>query len=349
MNSGFSEILEECLRLMESGAGVEACLARFPEHADDLRPYLQTIAELRTVGVPAPSHAAFECGRRALLERVAQGSQPVTIGGEHMNLLNPLNWLRAPVLYKVGAAAAALVLLAGAGIGASAAAGGGNPLSGVLNVLQISDDEDAVAGEADSEADAQADEDIVTDGGEADQGETMQPPGAAVSGQVNGCGYFNTGLNDDGTARTRYQVFCDGLHVIVNHEDIEPWISQNGPTDDLYEAARVILESPRGTVDEDALAAALETAQAYIDGLNGDEAVESFNFFGSLAALNRLQGSNGPPEGAPQGPPEGIPQGPPEGAPQGPPEGAPQGPPEGAPQGAPEGTPQGPPTVGVQP
>jgi hypothetical protein len=45
--SEFDNILDECLELVLKGEGVEACLARYPEHAAELEPLLRTALETR--------------------------------------------------------------------------------------------------------------------------------------------------------------------------------------------------------------------------------------------------------------------------------------------------------------
>ena len=65
------DALAECLEALEGGADLEACLTRWPEHAENLRPLLEFRAQLLASDVPTPPPAAFQAGREALLEKVA--------------------------------------------------------------------------------------------------------------------------------------------------------------------------------------------------------------------------------------------------------------------------------------
>ncbi len=73
-NDSFMDVLDECVELLRKGAGINACLERFPEHATTLAPLLATVAqlqELRPVPARAPEMAAqrraeFMAATRAL-------------------------------------------------------------------------------------------------------------------------------------------------------------------------------------------------------------------------------------------------------------------------------------------
>lgn len=47
-----SEIFEECVQRLAAGESLERCLARYPAHADQLRPMLETVIALRKLPVP---------------------------------------------------------------------------------------------------------------------------------------------------------------------------------------------------------------------------------------------------------------------------------------------------------
>jgi hypothetical protein len=71
-----SDVLDECLTLLtEDHLSVEACLARYPQHAAELRPILQIALEMRRTPQPEPSRAAFRAGKRRMLEAVRQREQ----------------------------------------------------------------------------------------------------------------------------------------------------------------------------------------------------------------------------------------------------------------------------------
>ena len=72
-----NDVLDECLTLLEgdqvtrsaerSRRSLEECLARYPQHAADLRPLLEIALEMRRVARPTPSLAAFSAGKRRML------------------------------------------------------------------------------------------------------------------------------------------------------------------------------------------------------------------------------------------------------------------------------------------
>ena len=62
----FEEILTDCLASLDAGATIDECLARYPQHAEQLQPLLQIAEGLRTQPAPRLSSRAFERGRAAL-------------------------------------------------------------------------------------------------------------------------------------------------------------------------------------------------------------------------------------------------------------------------------------------
>lgn len=126
-------ILIECLQALEGGADLADCLARYPQHADALRPYLELRAEILSLEMPQPTAASYEAGRQALLERAVSAHAE-----EGKRLGRP--WLLLPKSVRSLAGLAAvsfvLLLLAGGALGASAA-GGFDPARDVLSALHI--------------------------------------------------------------------------------------------------------------------------------------------------------------------------------------------------------------------
>ncbi|MFN8410822.1 MAG: DUF5666 domain-containing protein [Anaerolineales bacterium] len=66
------DILEICLQELEKGADLDALLARYPEHASELRPILKAAIAARSIAAPAPSEDAIRRGRAKLLQRAAE-------------------------------------------------------------------------------------------------------------------------------------------------------------------------------------------------------------------------------------------------------------------------------------
>ncbi|MBI1886069.1 MAG: hypothetical protein HYS09_07150 [Chloroflexi bacterium] len=55
---GFDAILDECLAALAQGLPLEACLARYPRHADELRPLLSVAQQVRRLPVARPRATA---------------------------------------------------------------------------------------------------------------------------------------------------------------------------------------------------------------------------------------------------------------------------------------------------
>jgi hypothetical protein len=73
MRRGFERALDECLSQLNTGEfGLEEVLARYPEHAAELRPLLRTAMMVRQVPQMVPSPEAQAAGRRRLLAAVAK-------------------------------------------------------------------------------------------------------------------------------------------------------------------------------------------------------------------------------------------------------------------------------------
>jgi hypothetical protein len=118
VRASLKRALRESLGLLEGGqASLEQCLDRFPEHADRLRPLLETAMAVRRVRHPVSSQTAFEDGWRRMLaalnERrrrralpsgwITRGRSPALVVATVTALLLlsagllALPWLRAPI------------------------------------------------------------------------------------------------------------------------------------------------------------------------------------------------------------------------------------------------------------
>ena len=66
------DIVEICLQDVENGLELEKILARYPEHAEELRPILQASINAKKMAVPAPSADVMRRNRAKLLQHAAQ-------------------------------------------------------------------------------------------------------------------------------------------------------------------------------------------------------------------------------------------------------------------------------------
>jgi hypothetical protein len=66
------DALEFCLQEVERGADIESVLARFPEHAAELRPILKTAAKARTMTAAEPSPEIMRRSRARVLQHAAE-------------------------------------------------------------------------------------------------------------------------------------------------------------------------------------------------------------------------------------------------------------------------------------
>ena len=64
MSREFDEILDECIDRVNSGEGIEECLASYPEHAQELEPALRAIFDIRAAYSFTPRPAAKETARQ---------------------------------------------------------------------------------------------------------------------------------------------------------------------------------------------------------------------------------------------------------------------------------------------
>lgn len=66
------DALEFCLQEMERGAEIESILARFPEHAEELRPILKTAAKAQKIAVASPETDVVRRSRAKVMQHAAE-------------------------------------------------------------------------------------------------------------------------------------------------------------------------------------------------------------------------------------------------------------------------------------
>ncbi|MCH7699472.1 MAG: hypothetical protein IH865_11100 [Chloroflexi bacterium] len=144
-------MLEECLQLLDRGASLDECLQRYPDDAEELRPYLELRASLLSEPLAEPPAGAYGAGRSRLLEGVAISREERAAKGLPWSLVTGLfTDQRLPGGGVVRAAAGVVAVLA-LGIGAlGASAAGGfepardalEPARDILRTLHIVPDDD---------------------------------------------------------------------------------------------------------------------------------------------------------------------------------------------------------------
>ncbi|MFQ6019551.1 MAG: DUF5667 domain-containing protein, partial [Dehalococcoidia bacterium] len=67
----FDSILDECLNALSQGASLESCLARFPDRADRLRPFLTLAQSVRRIPPARPSAVAEAAGWQRFYRRAS--------------------------------------------------------------------------------------------------------------------------------------------------------------------------------------------------------------------------------------------------------------------------------------
>ena len=76
-DSHFDNILDDCLARLAAGESIVDCLARYPEHADELAPLLRMSQEtIRIAYTATPSDAARARGMARMQAALAEGKQP---------------------------------------------------------------------------------------------------------------------------------------------------------------------------------------------------------------------------------------------------------------------------------
>jgi hypothetical protein len=192
LNDKLQAILVELLTALDGGASVEACLARYPNEAHTLRPYLELHTELLGQETPGPSAADYDAGRQALLERLS--SSPAPEAGFSLRDAAVAAWTRLrrgvrrfdlggtglqPALMRVAAVGAIFLLIGGGTLGASAAAGF-RPSRAVLSSVGLIERDSAsgvhVEGDDDAAATPRDDDDGTNESGEDDDAQQVARP-----------------------------------------------------------------------------------------------------------------------------------------------------------------------------
>ncbi|UCC76450.1 MAG: hypothetical protein JSW37_13240, partial [Anaerolineales bacterium] len=102
MQNELDRALDNCLRqLKERRASLQECLARYPEHAEQLHPLLQLAIEVRRLPRPVASPDAYQAGKRRMLQALAARQRQRSAGGTRLARL------------ALAASFAVLLLLAG--------------------------------------------------------------------------------------------------------------------------------------------------------------------------------------------------------------------------------------------
>ncbi|MCS7040230.1 MAG: hypothetical protein NZP34_11550, partial [Caldilineales bacterium] len=117
----FVTILDDCLQRMAAGESLEACLERYPQHAAELRPLLETAILIRTT--PPPMSAAGWQRGRAAMHQAAAAAQS--------RQRHPVGWLRG-LRWAGLVVAMALVLV----VGLTATGQPDSPLAGVRRAAE---------------------------------------------------------------------------------------------------------------------------------------------------------------------------------------------------------------------
>ena len=125
MSRKFDTALDDCLKLLREGASVEDCLARYPDHADDLLPLVSLASAVRGVPTPRPDADAVEIHRTQMLDAVEQSAarknahKPAALGwiwrlarGAHSRPVLRAALTLAAILLLVGLAAGSLFVSA---------------------------------------------------------------------------------------------------------------------------------------------------------------------------------------------------------------------------------------------
>lgn len=128
--------LDECLDALELGASIDDALARYPDHADELRPLLVQAMRLRTLpGSPPPSTARSDAARLRYLRRAAELRRERL---RRTRRARAVAWLRsalAPTRTRVAQAVASFsvsfVAIGAATVWTATSAGADSPLYGL--------------------------------------------------------------------------------------------------------------------------------------------------------------------------------------------------------------------------
>lgn len=133
-----SVMLQECLQMVEAGAGIEEAVAQYPEHAAELRELVALTLHIDDTRFPLPPDPAVQTRARASLHSaLAEKRAASDPGGPSLGFALPLQRMWAGVrrfslLPQALPAALALLLLGGGALAAAAVTGdSGVPLPGL--------------------------------------------------------------------------------------------------------------------------------------------------------------------------------------------------------------------------
>ena len=120
MSRKFDTALDDCLNLLRTGTSVTDCLARYPEHAEELRPLLSLASGVRAVRTPRPDPGSVQANRQRMME----AAQAAAVRRQQRRLA-PLAWIRGRPggsrirsLYRATTTVAAIVVLLSLAVGA---------------------------------------------------------------------------------------------------------------------------------------------------------------------------------------------------------------------------------------
>jgi hypothetical protein len=132
MRPDFDNVLDQCLAWLRDGAGIDDCLAAYPEYADELRPLLELVAQVGRVLTPAAPAAVRAAGEQRMLAALAQKRERQAGAWPFVRTLEQMMRALVPGRRAWGLAATLLAVLlfaaSGWGFAASADSLPGDPL-----------------------------------------------------------------------------------------------------------------------------------------------------------------------------------------------------------------------------
>lgn len=130
---GFASVLDECIAALQRGATLEDCLARHPDHADQLRANLTLARKLQQT----PRHQPRPAVQAAAWQRFRARAEDIRSGRRGLSLSIPaLGWMR-----PLAIAGAAVIALTTVGLGGTVyAAEKSTPDSPLYRVKLLADD-----------------------------------------------------------------------------------------------------------------------------------------------------------------------------------------------------------------
>jgi len=127
MNNVPETVLQDCLDFMEQGESIEQILARYPELESELRPFLETAAQLTNLA-PQPSLAAKQQSQQAFLAHAA---------GLKTTPIQPSPWYRLrQLLLPLVSLAVVLILFVTTAVSVSTSAIPGDALYSVKRLVE---------------------------------------------------------------------------------------------------------------------------------------------------------------------------------------------------------------------